>query len=341
LCSLRNSPRHLSFCPHRPSGFTMAAMTSSSLPSPALFLGNSNNSSNVASTRVVIHPLVLFHILDHHNRRNDAGSRVIGTLLGRRDDETKTVQITNAFSVPHAERGDEVAIGKDFNKTMLQLHLRANRRDTVVGWYATASSEAPEGVLVQEFSSSLIHEFYATETEDRDPIHLVVDPRLSADQILIRAYKSSPIVLQGEVMGNLFHELALSLHGSEPEAIALRSMMAASSPSAPDEPNGNSAAAPTENEATKEALQVSLERLYDLVSATCDYVDKVVDGSLPADPVVGREIADALACVPSADTDAMDRLFHESLQDLLMVTYLSNITQTQVTIAEKLNAAMG
>jgi translation initiation factor 3 subunit F len=324
-----------------PSGFTMATMTSSSLPSPALFLGNSSN--NVASTRVVIHPLVLFHILDHHNRRNDAGSRVIGTLLGRRDDETQTVQITNAFSVPHAERGDEVAIGKDFNKTMLQLHLRANRRDTVVGWYATASSEAPEGVLVQEFSSSLIHEFYATETEDRDPIHLVVDPRLSADQILIRAYKSSPIVLQGEVMGNLFHELALSLHGSEPEAIALRSMMAASSASASEgETNGsNSAAAPTENEATKEALQVSLERLYDLVSSTCDYVDKVVDGSLPADPVVGREIADALASVPSADTDAMDRLFHESLQDLLMVTYLSNITRTQVTIAEKLNAAMG
>jgi translation initiation factor 3 subunit F len=328
------------------------AATTSSLPSPALFLGD-NSSSSHASTRVVIHPLVLFHILDHHNRRNDAGSRVIGTLLGRRVEDDggasgasssgATVQITNAFSVPHAERGDEeVAIGKDFNKTMLQLHLRASsRRDSVVGWYASTAASAPDGVMLQDNASSLIHEFYATEAEDRDPIHLVVDTRLSTDHLQIRAYKSAPIVLQGEVLGHLFHELPLALHGSEPEAIALRSMMA-SSTAVEEETNGNSAAAAvTENEATKQALQVSLERLHDLVSATADYVDGVVDGSIPADPVVGREIADALACVPSADTDAMDRLFHESLQDLLMVTYLSNITRTQVTIAEKLNAAMG
>ena len=47
--------------------------------------------------------------------------------------------------MPHAERGDEVAIGKDFNKQMLALHLRANRKETVVGWYASAALGDVEG----------------------------------------------------------------------------------------------------------------------------------------------------------------------------------------------------
>jgi JAB1/Mov34/MPN/PAD-1 ubiquitin protease len=36
-------------------------------------------------THLVVHPLVLLHVLDHHTRRQEANGRVIGTLLGRRD----------------------------------------------------------------------------------------------------------------------------------------------------------------------------------------------------------------------------------------------------------------
>jgi translation initiation factor 3 subunit F len=33
-------------------------------------------------------------------------------------------------------------------------------------------------------------------------------------------------------------------------------------------------------------------------------------------------------------------MFSDSMQDLLMVSYLSNITRTQLTVAEKLNQAL-
>ena len=85
------------------------------------------------------------------------------------------MELTNCFAVPHAERGDEVAIGKDFNKQMLSLYLRANRKEQVVGWYASC---APDSGEIAD-TSSLIHEFYAGEVEEgSDPIHLVVDTRL-------------------------------------------------------------------------------------------------------------------------------------------------------------------
>ena len=98
--------------------------------------------------------------------------------------------------MPHAERGDEVAIGKDFNKQMLSLHLRANRKEQVVGWYASAAvaDDSAEGTpdLIAD-TSSLIHEFYAGESDEGDPIHLVVDTRLKDDSISVRAFRLSLI----------------------------------------------------------------------------------------------------------------------------------------------------
>lgn len=301
--------------------------------SPALLF---DEPSDTTVTRVVVHPLVLFHVLDHHTRRQEDTGRVIGTLLGRRDGNV--VEVTNCFSVPHAERGEEVAIGKDFNKRMLNLHLRSNRRETVVGWYASAATgeegETPPELITD--TSSLIHEFYSSETDEGDPVHLVVDTRLQTDSIGLRAYKSSPVVVQGESLGILFHEIGLSLNSNEPETICLNEMIQQD-----QSVNGGGASATAGSKDTAGELQVSIEKLYSLLDETLAYVDKVVDGKLPPDAEVGRKLADTLASVPRVRPEVFDRLFHDSLQDLLMVTYLSTITRTQLTIAEKLNASLG
>ena len=284
--------------------------------SPALLFEETNE-------RVVIHPLVLLHILDHHTRRQEDSGRVIGTLLGRRDGGL--VEVTNCFAVPHAERGDEVAIGKDFNKTMLNLHLRTNRKESVVGWYASSGAEGP---LLTD-TSSLIHEFYAGEVDDGEPVHLVVDTRLKDDSLNVRAYKNTPAILQGEAMGNLFHELDMTLESSEAESICLNEMVKQSSSDAVQY-----------HDDSISGLQVSMEKLHSLLATALEYVDSVVDGKTSPDAESGRKIADALATIPRVRPEVFDRLFHDSLQDLLMVTYLSNITRTQMTISEKINATL-
>lgn len=300
--------------------------STTSLSSPALVM--EEGASSV--TQVIVHPLVLLHVLDHHTRRQEASGRVIGTLLGRRDG--KKVEVTNCFAVPHAERGDEVAIGKDFNKQMLALHLRANKKETVVGWYASAAlgdegntDGAPD--LIAN-TSSLIHEFYAEESDEGDPVHLVVDTRLLEDAITARAYRSTPVLVQGEPMANMFHELRLTVQNSEPETLALHRMVADSK-------------GEDKKEKEDEPLLVSMEKLYNMLERASDYVDSVIDGKISPDAEVGRQVADTLATVPRIRPEVFDKLFNDSLQDLLMVTYLSNITQTQLSIAEKLNASLG
>lgn len=142
-------------------------------------------------------------------------------------------------------------------------------------------------------------------------------------------------------------------------------------------------------------LEASMERLLDLLTVCKRYVDSVVvrtglhsrraapcvsvpsrapprlqDGTTPADVTVGRMIADTLAAVPRIDPAAFHKIFHTSLQDLLMVccaacrparphpahqqapgvthaahptpphpsqvVYLSNLTRTQLALAEKI-----
>jgi hypothetical protein len=59
-------------------------------------------------------------------------------------------------------------------------------------------------------------------------------------------------------------------------------------------------------------------------------------GKRAGDEATGRAIAEALAAVPLVDAAAFERTFTAGLQNLLMVTYLANLTQAQVKLAEKI-----
>jgi len=103
-----------------------------------------------SSVSVKLHPVVLFTILDHFVRRTDKQERVIGTLLGSNNDGV--VEIRNCFPVPHTEGEQvddlslsykkiprlqslfQVAVDMDFHRSMYELHLKANPKETIVGW---------------------------------------------------------------------------------------------------------------------------------------------------------------------------------------------------------------
>lgn len=128
-------------------------MTSFKTPRPdALFIDPAQ------SLVVRVHPMVLLSILDHYNRRPEKQGRVIGTLLGSTVSSVsgidqlctqssdggaypastrarwQMVEITNAFGVPHAEAGDDVALGQDYHRTMNHMYMCINDKERIVGW---------------------------------------------------------------------------------------------------------------------------------------------------------------------------------------------------------------
>jgi len=254
---------------------------------------------------------------------------------------------------------------------MLALHLRANPREVVVGWYATAlpftttattspssssndnggnEEEDPTatngGVITTHTeskcivdTSSLIHEFYAGECED-DPIHLVVDTGLTTNSLPIHAYKSIPVCVKNETLANMFHELRCTIKSTDSERICVDRMIKSTFVEEEDDTTGDGGGAlATQDEGL--ALQQSMEKLLTMLTTCSTYVDNVVAGALSPNDTIGRDLSETLNSVPRIQPEVFDKMFDDNLQDLLMVTYLSNITKTQLMIAEKLNETLG
>jgi len=120
---------------------------------------------------ICVHPLTIFSIIDHHNRRKEDQYSVIGALLGVRQENG--VEVRSALPVPHSEE-EELQVDMEHYRTMLGLHLRTNPEESLVGWYSSVS-------VVDEESVS-IHKLFEEERDnDEALIHLTVS-RLSHDR---------------------------------------------------------------------------------------------------------------------------------------------------------------
>ena len=88
-----------------------------------------------------------------------------------------------------------------------------------------------------------------------------------------------------------------------------------------------------------DGLERSIKRLVGMLSDVETYVQGVTTGKIKADDELGRRIANVLGTVSRIDAGSFDKLFNNSLQDLLMVMYLTSLARAQLHIAEKLQSS--
>jgi len=79
------------------------------------------------------------------------------------------------------------------------------------------------------------------------------------------------------------------------------------------------------------------DNLYAMICKALDYVEKVLDGTKEGNADVGRALRDTIAAVPKVDPVKFEAMFNNAVQDLLMLVYLANITQSQVMLQDKMN----
>ncbi|KAK4798016.1 hypothetical protein SAY86_030342 [Trapa natans] len=267
------------------------------------------SSSTELSARV--QPLVIFNICDCYVRRPDQAVRVIGTLLGSILPDG-TVDIRNSYAVPHNEFSDQVALDIEYHHNMLLSHQKVNPKEVIVGWYSTGF-----GVNV---GSALIHEFYSREVIN--PVHLTVDTGFNNGQASIKAYVSTNLSLGDRPLAAQFQEIHLDLRMVEAERVGFDILKKQAVDKLPNDLDG---------------MEASMQRLLSLVDTIYEYVGNVVEGRVPADNNIGRFIADSVASLPKLSS--LDKLVNDSIQDHLLMLYLSSITRTQLSLAEKLNTA--
>eukprot|EP00252_Welwitschia_mirabilis_P017552 TRINITY_DN38870_c0_g1_i1.p1 TRINITY_DN38870_c0_g1~~TRINITY_DN38870_c0_g1_i1.p1 ORF type:complete len:281 (+),score=38.16 TRINITY_DN38870_c0_g1_i1:142-984(+) len=259
-----------------------------------------------------LHPTVVFNICDSYVRRHDQSERVIGTLLGTVSADG-TIDIRNSYSVPHTESSDQVALDIDYHRNMFELHQKVNPKEVIIGWYSTGS-----GVTG---SSALIQDFYSREAPN--PVHLTIDTSFQSDR-LIKAYISRTLSLGDRQLAAEFHEIPLDLRMVEAERVGYDILTKTAVDKLPNDLEG---------------LEATMQGLYTLIDEVLKYVDDAVQGHVAPDNTIGRYLMDTVAMIPKMSPEAFDKLFNESIQDLLLVNYLGGLTRAQLALAEKLNTA--
>ncbi|OJD25195.1 eukaryotic translation initiation factor 3 subunit F [Blastomyces percursus] len=280
---------------------------------------------STAPLNVVIQPQAIFSILDHSLRRNADQERVIGTLLGTRSEDGTEVEIRSCFAVGHTETTDQVEVDMEYQKQMLALHLKANPKEVLVGWYATSSE-------LNTFSA-LIQNFYGGSGDGTWPhpaVHLTVSTVPGKD-IETRTYISAPVGVTAERAADsaAFIPVPYEIRYGDAEKNGLEAIAAAR-----DSENR------TANLFTDiEALEKAIEDVLGMIDRVSRYVDSVMDEEAPASTALGQFLLNALALAPKVDPADIENDFNNHIQDVLVVSYLANTIRTQMELSNRLATA--
>lgn len=209
---------------------------------------------------------------------------------------------------------------------MYACHRRNNKKEYIVGWYTTTSVN---GAVIVD-NSSLIHDFYTNECDN--PVHLVVDTTLRGDNISARGFVCQQMVVGFDVLANTFQEVKVDIDLSEAEATCLYHMINGQK----DGKWQNSEIIASLSSST-ERLDTSVAALSKVLDDIQAYVDNVVEGKITPTREVGIAIAEALNAFSAQNLQASQQAsVQNKIQDLLMLSFLSTLTQTQALISEKL-----
>ncbi|KAI9598393.1 hypothetical protein BDF19DRAFT_382412 [Syncephalis fuscata] len=270
----------------------------------------------VSTPNLTVSPVVLFTVLDHYLRRDDNQRQVVGTLLGVRSDDGRVIEIRNAFSVPYDSNSKKLSLDMDYHRSMFELHQRVNQKEVVIGWYATGNELLSKAAEIQEL--------YAAECTQLPSVHLLLDTRLSTDRLGLKAFVSAPVGLAQKAERSLLTPTQCEVRANDAERSGLDLLALARGKEDRSAPLGTDL----------ENLERAIRKVLALVDRTTAYVDAVNAGTVSADSTTGRRIMDAVASVPKIDEAGFESAFNDHLQDQLMTTYLANMAQAQISIAE-------
>lgn len=293
--------------------------------------------------KIKVNATVIFSILNSFVRRAQRDSRVIGTLLGEIDEKEGTITISDCFAVPYTERVDElyVAINQEYHKTMYAFHQRNNKKEVIVGWYTTSTLN---GEFIID-NSSLIHDFYCNECTEqlKDPIHLVVDTTFLADKMTVRGFSRRVLEVGDHQLASAFFEIGVDIELSDAETTCCYHMIHGQMD---DRGNKGVEAQWKKSDIIStvppiiSSVDDSIENLEKVILDIQKYVDGVVNGSIEPNRELGITLSDALRSFTNRNSDsssaAAQLQLQTKVQDLMMVSYLSTLTQTQTSISEKL-----
>lgn len=203
------------------------------------------------------------------------------------------MEIRNGFAVPHTETQEQVEVDMEYQKNMLLLHLKANPREVLVGWYATSSE-------LNQFSA-LIQNHYGSQGDGTYPhpaVHLTVST-VPGQDIETRTYISAPVGVTPERIADSssFVPVPYEIKYGDAEKSGLELISGAKDRA------DRSASVITD----VQSLERNIEQVLDMLDRVSEYVSSVLDEETTPSTALGQFLLNALALAPKVDPSDIER----------------------------------
>ncbi|GBE81824.1 26S proteasome regulatory subunit rpn-8 [Sparassis crispa] len=269
----------------------------------------------LSGTTVVVHPLVLLSVTDHHARSisRTSNKRVIGILLGQ--DNGKTINVANSFGIPFEEDEKDSKtwfLDHNYIEGMWEMFKKVNARERMIGWYHTG----PKLRASDQEINDLLKRYIAR------PVMVIVDVRPQTVGIPTDAYFAvEEIKDDGTETRKTFLHVPSAIEAEESEEIGVEHLLRDIKDST------------TTTLATRVSEQLaSLRGLQSRLSDIQKYLTDVVAGKMPVNHQIVYYLQDALNLLPDLNSAELTQSFATSTNDELLVVYLSSLLRAVIAL---------
>jgi len=269
----------------------------------------------LAGTTVIVHPLVLLSVTDHHARMaaRSPSKRVVGVLLGQ--DNGKTVNVANSFAIPFEEDEKDPKtwfLDHNYIEGMWSMFQKVNARERMIGWYHTG----PKLRASDQEINDLMKRFMAR------PVMVIVDVRQQSVSIPTDAYFAvEEIEDDGTETRKTFLHVPSAIEAEEAEEIGVEHLLRDIKHST------------TNTLSTRVSNQLSsLRGLQSRLLEVRDYLRQIESGAVPVNHQIVYHLQDTLSLLPDLDDPLMTRSFTANTNDQLLVVYLSSLVRAVIAL---------
>ncbi|KAF9027115.1 Mov34-domain-containing protein [Hymenopellis radicata] len=271
--------------------------------------------SVLANTTVIVHPLVLLSVADHHARAVSRNSqkRVVGVLLGQ--DNGRTINVANSFGIPFEEDEKDSKtwfLDHNYIQGMYEMFKKVNAKERMIGWYHSG----PKLRASDQEINDLFKKFIAR------PVMVIVDVRPSTVGIPTDAYFAvEEIKDDGTETRKTFLHVPSAIEAEEAEEIGVEHLLRDIKDST------------TTTLATRVAEQLSsLQGLSSRLSDLQRYLVDVSTGKMPVNHQIVYYLQDALNLLPDLSEPETTKSFASSANDELLVVYMSSLLRAVIAL---------
>lgn len=270
----------------------------------------------LATTTVIVHPLVLLSVADHHARsalRSQNNKRVVGVLLGQ--DLGKTVNVANSFAIPFEEDDKDPKtwfLDHNYIEGMWEMFKKVNARERMIGWYHTG----PKLRAADQEINDLFKRFIPR------PVMVIVDVRQQNEGIPTSAYFAvEEIKDDGTETQKTFLHVPSAIEAEEAEEIGVEHLLRDIKDST------------TTTLTTRVTTQLeSLRGLHYRLKEIQEYLGRVSSGELPINHQIIYHLQDALNLLPNLDDPEVTKAFTTNTNDQMLVVYLSSLVRAVIAL---------